>query len=437
MWQAIVDFIFTSEYMLQLIAAEILCTLGFRRRKYWMIAAVLGIAACIAFYSFLMVTMREFSPFAFNPSLNRALWGWRWLLSLVLTTVFLKLCFKESWWSILFVTSAAQASQHLAHRIRDLLMKAFGSSAQPLGYILWGIGVFAAVYTVLYFLFFRELNKKQIPNMNNKKLIFTVSACVILCLFIGVHNNFEDSFEHYLFDIAMGLLCFFILCYQFGFLGESLRDAEIKNLAWLLRETQKQYALKSENIDLINIKCHDIRKQVREMAGRIRLSSESAKEITDVVQIYDSTIDTKNHTLNTILTDKSLFCEAHSIKLNCIIDGEKLSFIDPTDLYALFGNLLDNAIEAVLKLPDKEKAIIALKVTATGEVLVIHCENYYSGALNFKDGLPGTSKGDERYHGFGLKSMRYIVSKYGGNITILPQGDVFNVNISIPIPQKA
>ena len=437
MWQAIVDFIFDSEYMLQLIVAEILCTLGFRRRKYFIVSAIAGIIVSVAFYYGLMYTIPYFSLFGFNSVLNRALWGWRWLLSLVVTALFLKLCFKESWWSILFVTSAAQASQHFGHRLRNLFMTASGIDTTPLNYLLCGLGVFAVVYAALYFLFFRELNKKQIPNLNNTKLIFTVTACVILCLFIGVHSVFDDTFTQCLFDIAMILLCFFILCYQFGFLGESLRSAELKNLEWLLKETQKQYAVRSENIDLINVKCHDIRKQVRDMAGRIQLSREYAKEITDIVQIYDSTIDTKNRTLDTILTDKSLYCEAHGIKLNCIIDGEKLSFIDPADLYALFCNLLDNAIEAVLKLPEREKAIISLKVTSSGEAVVIHCANYFTGKLEFEDGLPGTSKGDTRYHGYGIKSMRFVAYKYGGNVTILPQDDVFNINIAIPLPQNS
>ena len=216
---------------------------------------------------------------------------------------------------------------------------------------------------------------------------------------------------------------------------EACREAELKDMQRLLQETQRQYALKSENIELINIKCHDIRKQVRDMAGRIELSPESAQELAGVVRIYDSTIDTKNRTLNTILTDKSLYCEGKGIELNCIIDGEKLSFINPNDLYALFGNLLDNAIEAVQKLKQPEKQIIGLKVTANGGTLVIHCENYYDGQIEYEDGLPRTGKEDARWHGFGLRSIRFIAEKYGGNMTVLPKEGVFNVNIAIPLPE--
>ena len=433
MWQAVLDFIFSSEYMFQLLAAEILCVLGFRRRKGFAAIAVLSAVACVgAYYGIMQLS----DPIiALHTAVGRALWGWRWFVSLALTALCLKLCFRESWWSVLFVASAAQASQHLAHRVRHFLMTVCGIELNALNYVLWGLGVFAAVYALLYFGFFRELNKKEIPNLNNKKLIFTVTACVILCLFIGVHSSFQDVFNAALFDLAMILLCFFVLCYQFGFLGESRREAELKDMQRLLQETQRQYALKSENIELINIKCHDIRKQVRDMAGRIELSPESAQELAGVVRIYDSTIDTKNRTLNTILTDKSLYCEGKGIELNCIIDGEKLSFINPNDLYALFGNLLDNAIEAVQKLKQPEKQIIGLKVTANGGTLVIHCENYYEGQLAYEDGLPRTDKEDARWHGFGLRSIRFIAEKYGGNMTVLPKEGVFNVNIAIPLPE--
>ena len=62
MWQAIVDFIFDSEYILQLIVAEILCTLGFRRRKYFIVSAIAGIVVSVAFYYGLMYTIPYFSP---------------------------------------------------------------------------------------------------------------------------------------------------------------------------------------------------------------------------------------------------------------------------------------------------------------------------------------------------------------------------------------
>ena len=159
MWQAVLDFIFSSEYMFQLLAVEILCVLGFRRRKGFAVLAVLSAVACVgAYYGIMQLS----DPIiARNETVGRALWGWRWFVSLALTALCLKLCFRESWWSVLFVASAAQASQHLAHRVRHFLMIVCGIEMNALNYVLWGLGVFAAVYALLYFGFFRELNKRR------------------------------------------------------------------------------------------------------------------------------------------------------------------------------------------------------------------------------------------------------------------------------------
>ena len=55
---------------------------------------------------------------------------------------------------------------------------------------------------------------------------------------------------------------------------------------------------------------------------------------------------TGNEILDTILTEKSLICENSGIHINCVADGSLLAFMNPVDLYTLFGNALDNAIEA-------------------------------------------------------------------------------------------
>ena len=49
------------------------------------------------------------------------------------------------------------------------------------------------------------------------------------------------------------------------------------------------------------------------------------------------------------------------------------------------------------------------------------------------DGLPATSKDDERYHGFGLKSIRMIVDRLGGNMVITPTEGRFSLSILLPI----
>ena len=90
---------------------------------------------------------------------------------------------------------------------------------------------------------------------------------------------------------------------------------------------------------------------------------------------------------------------------------------------------MDNAIYATLKVKDPEERLINLKVhKANGFVYII--KNSYEREITFgKDGLPITTNPDKNYHGFGMKSISYIVDKYNGNLSIAVEDNVFNLNI--------
>lgn len=426
----IVDFIFMTEYAIQLLAAEAVCALPLDKRKHFPVR--FAAFAVLAIVIFRLLRFAEDSLALIGAS-RVALAGWAYLIAFVLTVFGMKFCYKNSLWSLLFCASAAQAMQHTAHRVRDLLLNLLPLAKTKLNYIWLAIVVCVAVYAIFYFMFLRNLKHRKFPNLNNKKMTLTITACIGISFFIGVHGRFETAVNYIIFDVAMILACFFILCYQFGFLGDSYRQAELEAMRLMLREAQTQFDAKSESIDLINGKCHDIKKLIREYGAKIRMDENSLREITDAVNIYDSTADTGNKTLDIIITDKTLYCERNNIQLGCMVKGDNLAFMKPMDTYSLFGNILDNAIEAVRKLDDANKAIIGLSVNVKDDLLFIHCENFYRDTLEFADALPRTTKDDSDNHGYGLKSVRYVVEKYGGIMNILPQDGVFNVNIVIPV----
>ncbi len=112
-----------------------------------------------------------------------------------------------------------------------------------------------------------------------------------------------------------------------------------------------------------------------------------------------------------------------------MIDGTILSFMNTTDVYALFGNLLDNAIESVLKESDEEKRIISIQISKKTQGYHIHIDNYCNQTVVFEDDLPITSKKDKAYHGFGVRSIKYIVEKYYGDILMQVKEQCFQVDI--------
>ena len=134
----------------------------------------------------------------------------------------------------------------------------------------------------------------------------------------------------------------------------------------------------------------------------------------------------------TDLTKNSLICQAEDISLTYAGNGEDFSFMSTMDVYSLFGNAIDNAVEAVRKVSDPEKKIVDISAERIGKMINVIITNYFSGPLCLQDGIPVTSKKEEEgFHGFGIKSMQALAKKYNGSIHINLHDDVFVLTISI------
>jgi sensor histidine kinase regulating citrate/malate metabolism len=167
-------------------------------------------------------------------------------------------------------------------------------------------------------------------------------------------------------------------------------------------------------------------------------------EIEKGMDMYGAQHKTGNTALDTILMTKNLVCAKQNIVFTCVADGALLDFMEVMDICTIFGNALDNAIEAVMKLHDPEKRLIRLALYAQNNFVMIRFENYYESEIKIEEGLPRggkpgllaglpeTTKGDTGYHGFGLKSIRHTVEKYHGTITIHTENDWFVLRVLVP-----
>ena len=113
-------------------------------------------------------------------------------------------------------------------------------------------------------------------------------------------------------------------------------------------------------------------------------------------------------------------------------DGALLNFMDVMDLSAVFGNALDNAIECEERIAEPEKRLIHVSVSAQRGFVLIRFENYCEDAPSFSEGLPVTTKEDRNYHGYGLKSIRYVAKKYGGTVTVRMEKQWFVLQLLFP-----
>lgn len=216
------------------------------------------------------------------------------------------------------------------------------------------------------------------------------------------------------------------------------RELRISRELEAVRNVQKvqyqQYQISKDSIDLINRKYHDMKHQIALLRS---LTDESKREqyldqMEAEIRTYEAQYKTGNQVLDTVLTGKGMYCMQNNISLTCVADGRLLDFMEVMDLSAIFGNALDNAIECVQKIRNPEKRLIHVTVSAQRNFVLIRFENYYEGNLHFSEGLPITTKKDENFHGYGLKSIRYVAGKYGGIATVRTEKQWFVLQILIP-----
>lgn len=242
-----------------------------------------------------------------------------------------------------------------------------------------------------------------------------------------------------LFNIVLQFYCITLLYLQSALFKKSSMRKELETIQLLWHQQKGQYQLSKETVELINHKCHDLKHQVQAMRA---VKDEKEREtylekIEKSVQIYSAIVRTGNEILDTILTEKSLICENSGIHINCVADGSLLAFMNPVDLYTLFGNALDNAIEAVRKLESKEKRVIDIMLYERQSFLMLQIVNPMCGEVKFEDGLPLTTKAKNGYHGYGMKSMLHTIQKYEGHLTTEVKNGCFYFNVMLPLERDS
>ena len=242
-----------------------------------------------------------------------------------------------------------------------------------------------------------------------------------------------------LFNIVLQFYCITLLYLQSALFKKSSMRKELETIQLLWHQQKGQYQLSKETIELINHKCHDLKHQVQAIRA---VKDEKEREtylekIEKSVQIYSAIVRTGNEILDTILTEKSLICENSGIHINCVADGSLLAFMNPVDLYTLFGNALDNAIEAVRKLESKEKRVIDIMLYERQRFLMLQIVNPMCGEVKFEDGLPLTTKAKNGYHGYGMKSMLHTIQKYEGHLTTEVKNGCFYFNVMLPLERDS
>lgn len=214
---------------------------------------------------------------------------------------------------------------------------------------------------------------------------------------------------------------------------------ELEAVQNVLHNQYQQYQLSKESVDMINRKYHDLKHQIMVLRAEPDSGKRAAflDQMEEEIKTYEAQNKTGNRVLDTVLTSKSLACAREDISLTCVVDGALLDFMDVMDLSAVFGNALDNAIECEVQIADPSRRLIHVTVSSQRGFVLLRFENYCEDSLLFREGLPITTKQDTVYHGYGLKSIRYVAEKYGGIVTVKKEKEWFVLQVLLPVREKA
>lgn len=311
----------------------------------------------------------------------------------------------------------------------------------------WRIGemtfVYGLIYTAIYFME-RHLRKDiEELRITCRELL---SVFVIVLMVYSVSNmSYVDP--EWLFSSAMSRDIFIIrtltdfcgicLLYAYHIQVRAMQMRfEMDTLQNIMEMQYKSYQMSQDNIDMVNQKYHDLKHQITLLKAETetKKSMEYLEQMELEIKSYEAQNKTGNKVLDAVLTVKSMACQGKGIELKCVVEGALLFFMDDMDVSALFGNMLDNAIESVEKLPDERMRLIRLYVVREKQFLRICTENYCTEQIRFKKGMPVTTKKDKRLHGFGMKSIQSTVKKYDGSVMTALDSNWFEVKILIPIP---
>ena len=430
-----------------LFAAFIVCFPNGHRQGKFVLRTVLGVAICfihgmlwIPLYDSMQVNYYFYMPLGFLYILFESF----------LVYLIIMMCFDISPAEAMFRCIVAKTmDMTVTVFLRNIIVYTFFPELPEKYfrlYILVMIAVYYIVYGILYRWTINDINGGNPEEYfsGNKGLFYSLAlsylgVCFLMALIqticehvispLADHTELGGIYyEVYVFGIlSLLLIAALIDIALVRIYREAVLESERNLFSQLLKEKAKQYEFVKENADVINRKCHELKKQLHalEEDGNTEKNT-TLREISKALNFYDTTVKTGNEVLDTILTEKSILCANRGIKLSCMVNSANINHIGTMDLYTILDIALDSAIRYESSIPDPEKKIISFMLTSAGSMNYIVIENYYD-----QEHSPYQIT-DKREYRKAFGTVRQIARHYHGEIMTSKENNVYQFQIILP-----
>ena len=415
-------------YFIEVIIAELLFFKALQKREKFYMRFILSVL-----FSLFLVSQLGLS--SWTTTLSRFV---MLLVILAISYFCMFISYKETPFSIFSACIAGIATQHIANKVLGLLELIpavdFFSKESIIKDLILEIAVSFAIYLIIYLLFARNFR----PDTGS--IESTILSVILVLTCIGINRLVIDHSEANIYYKAASCLyaiicCVFAMTIQFFFSKWQQEKADSLVIKQLLAASEKQYEQWKAMVQLNNIHTHDLKhmlNNIEKLAGKDAIEIPDLSPIRNSLDEFAPLVKTGNEVIDVLLRNMDSLCKEQDIHFNCVSYTEMLGKFDSMSLYFLFANAIDNARAGAgaVTVPDKRMVDVSLK--QFGDSVIIHVWNYFNGELTIKDGLP-VSSNTSSGHGFGLKSIKMLVDKFEGAMEARPEGDVFHLNIILPL----
>lgn len=286
-------------------------------------------------------------------------------------------------------------------------------------------------WIVAYFFVRRYKVQIQAVDIGKRPLLIADAVTLIASAAIFTTQIFVSEYKFITYP-----LCIVVIVAGFGGIAliaymsvseQTAREAEH------LQIQHNYYLEKLKSEEKVRAVYHDMKNHllVLEQQSGSENAAAMAAELQQQIIDYEDYVHTGSDILDIILKEKSREMREKEIDFSVSADLNDIDFLAPLDISAIFGNGLDNAIEASEKLPQAQRAVI-LKAGKIQNFFSVRLENTCTNETDPYQNR--TTKQDALWHGFGIASIKKSVEKYGGQAVLKAENGKFTVKLLIPIP---
>lgn len=266
-------------------------------------------------------------------------------------------------------------------------------------------------------------------------LLFLFAIIIVFLIFWMMMNINDGRYNVAMFICSIGLFAGdFLVLYFYERLQRQhqiIRHQE---------QSEQQMRGQLKHMDEIILKQNELRAMRHDMnahltalkglldSGALAESRDYVSALVDQFQQVAPAVNTGNNALDAILSAKQSLAESKGIAFRTHLRIQERLPIAPEDLAIIFGNALDNAIEACDRLPEGAEKRITLVLQQDATMLLCRITNT---APEKKNALLATSKADKANHGFGVQNIREALDKYEATVTFSQEGTLFHFSFML------